>query len=341
MDKYLNIEKSILELPLIVKEEEDVHIKRLITILESKLLSKCKLIGKKRKLLENITKEEKTIIKKNFTLKYTNCLKEDIIEQFNTDKIKKVEIEDDEECFLVNLKFGKRTALNKNSKMLQVKGGTVEIQTITRDLPWIKQVKVIESGIGNSTELSNCFGKNAFEYFFKKQYNEFCLVIEKEVKKLSPLMPSEDTLITALSRELVCADQDIKLISQNFKMNEYIGKKITSFKCDLVFIFKNTLYIFEAKFRNDRYIQGREGLNCLIYRQYSERLWNYMENKHPSWLSKISLVRETGIGLGPQNIVDLHTRLREVKSLDLSSYRVEEFLKIMKEGKRRYHKVFK
>ena len=103
--------------------------------------------------------------------------------------------------------------------------------------------------------------------------------------------------------------KDLKLISIDSKMEDLISLaqnkiKIKNFRCDLILIFKSTLFIIEYKYRYDRKnTQVKNALECIKKKNYSSKVLKYLRCNKEELFHEISNIALIGIGFSRKEII--------------------------------------
>ena len=138
--------------------------------------------------------------------------------------------------------------------------------------------------------------ENLANEFSQKNLDFLCCQIYENLSKVKIEIYSE-SLITAIFFNLIPV-KDTIFISYDSKISEKIQNKNNFYKCDIVYIFKNSLFIIESKFRQYRKQQSMNALKCISYRAYVPRILNHLRmSKYRS----IIIENVIQIGVGFQN----------------------------------------
>lgn len=301
---------------------------------------------REQQLLKNSEEEEETqdsfkgdLVTKKVILEYQGISKEAIAEKFSKEK---VEITERDNSIMVVVKFDKSTRINQNSTKITIDGGSVKILNKAKNTPWV--ISLENSKKGKSCSNLGVFSDttNAFSWLEKKNYDNFCNKILFNFSTKPILIPSENALLANLYFEVKYWKFAETIIAYDSKMNDVICEKMSSFRCDLVFVAGEVLYLIETKQRKDRNGQGMEALRTIVYRQYPQRLVKYLLMNFPLIIEKLKICVEVGLGYNFDGSVDCSVREDEIDYLkNDKGYETEEFLIAMKENKRRFNKIFK
>ena len=172
--------------------------------------------------------------------------------------------------------------------------------------------------------------------FSQENLEYLCWELRNKLLKIKISIFSE-SLITAILFNLIPTNETI-FISYDGKISEKINEKVIYYKCDIACIVKNTLFIFESKFRQWCKQQSFDALKCISHRAYVTRILNYSKK----WLlydHKIDNVIEIGVSYQTEPFkVHVSSVCNKIELFDefLDKYKTREFCSVMKKGRRRF-----
>lgn len=192
--------------------------------------------------------------------------------------------------------------------------------------------------------------KNCCEIFgdFLKQKtcvdgNKFCFIMKKiiensEIEYLNENFLNIKLVDILLGLRTYWDFKDLKVISIDNKMEEYICNKKICFRVDILAIHGETLILFENKFRGERSNNSDEAWRCVNYRKYRERTLNFLEINKPEIFSKIKKILTIGVGLDgyKDSEIEVNYSIHSIENINRNSYKTEEFIIEMKKGKKRF-----
>jgi hypothetical protein len=337
-DQMMIIEESLKKLPDNLSED---YYNKLIQILEIKK-NKSVPIAISTMATKSTTKSTK---RKNITLKYTGCGVKDVLEKYG-DKVVKFSETDD--GVIVNLHYEVRQNTGKKLKNFQIQGAKVELREKSNNYFWIFSLD--DANMGNSSEYANEeeteieTGIFSIKELLVGDLNLFCFMFKAALLKIETLIMNEDFMSAILLNELLLlatSIKSIKIIGFNAKMNEMILDTLVCFRIDLCFIWERTLVVIECKARLERGGGGLEGLQCIIFRQYTERLINFLRENNVK-AGEFDQILEIGLGYGGETdkAVTVAVWGRGIKEIKPYNYRTNEFLAALREKKKRFSRLF-
>lgn len=178
-----------------------------------------------------------------------------------------------------NLRFAKQKYFNKEEKKLRV-GGIIPTVRTWGSLFTMKPQENDPVIIRDHSFLKK-FGA------FVREPNYECMTdlakaIELELQGVQIAMMSEYILTSVIVSFAIKFGKEqrwknFQIISVDCKMEERVGGVLKNFRCDLVFIAFDRLFIMEHKFRKDRYNnQAKKALKTIRSREYSKRVIKFL-----------------------------------------------------------------
>ena len=117
------------------------------------------------------------------------------------------------------------------------------------------------------------------EYVFSSIFFKYLMDACNKNKWKNPIIFSIDSKIEVISSTLVKE------------------KKINNIRCDLILIYDNKLFIFEYKYRYDRYnAQANDALKCIKDRSYEYYVTEHLQKYYKDIYNKIEIVVLVGMG---------------------------------------------
>lgn len=179
--------------------------------------------------------------------------------------------------------------------------------------------------------------------------NKFCSNLKNYFSNLDVLFFNESILASTIfnflaefiDRNRILHEEglitDIVIISLDHKFEEIIDSKVSHFKCDIVFYCEMKLYIGEFKFSNDKTNQSLNGINCITFKQYSERTINFLKKKSTfveNVEQNIKEIIEFSIAIEKRDLdVSMHVRGIKKEDLNLNKYLTSDFVENVKNKK--------
>jgi len=110
----------------------------------------------------------------------------------------------------------------------------------------------------------------------------------------------------------------------------------------LIFFSNDTLFIGEFKYSDTKKEQSKNGLLCIEFKKYSERVLNYLECHHKEIRKYCKYVLEYSLAFNDINgiEVDFSCGLIEVDNLKLETYKSEDFVTEIRKNRNKFTKIF-
>ena len=212
---------------------------------------------------------------------------------------------------------------NRNSFMISLESKknvtSVKSFIVENRVPKIRRFTKEEFDYLNMSKIRNNFKNNEeIAKFFENLSDDTCKSLAEwlanKLSSIKILIYSEYIISAILFPSIVDFGEsiqwkDLKLISIDSKMEDLISLaqnkiKIKNFRCDLILIFKSTLFIIEYKYRYDRKnTQVKNALECIKKKNYSSKVLKYLRSNKEELFHEISNIALIGIGFSRKEII--------------------------------------
>lgn len=176
---------------------------------------------------------------------------------------------------------------------------------------------------GNSDNSLTSFANESFLiYLIDEQFlniPKFCSLLSKKIKNQNILQYSELIITSLITAELFNI-KNIQIIGVDTPFYEYIGEERFSFRCDIVFLYLDELYIIENKYAVDKCLKGIDAHKCLTNRLYPNRILFFLKYSKREYFTKIKKVIEIGICLNIQSDIDTYYVKRDINNYVIEGY---------------------
>lgn len=189
----------------------------------------------------------------------------------------------------------------KSPKMFSASGKVPEIRTFSYQM--LKN-KVKNINIKEGTSAVKYLLMNPLE----EDYPDLRNALKKSLENINILYYSEYILSCVFVGYVVNLGvemewESLKVFSIDSKMEEYdIKNNLSNFRCDLILIYKGTLFVIEFKYRFDRPLNtGEQAIACIIEKKYPVRALKFIQLNYPDLFEEIHSVIGVGIGYNLQD----------------------------------------